>query len=110
VNLAARVSDGDRVHVPAMGDAPATTNGATNGAATDGSQPVGTSAAPGPVDVNHASASELDALPGIGPVTADKIIKARATAPFRTVQELRDRKVVTAATYAKIAPLVTVGP
>ena len=68
------------------------------------------SATPGLVDVNRASASELDALPGIGPVTADKIIKARATAAFRTVQELRDRKVVTAATFAKIAPLVTVGP
>jgi len=111
VNLAARVSDGDRVHVPAMGDAPATTNGAAaDGSQAVGAQAVGAGAAPGPVDVNRASASELDALPGIGPVTADKIIKARATAPFRTVQELRDRKVVTAATYAKIAPLVTVGP
>jgi competence protein ComEA len=60
--------------------------------------------------VNRASASELDALPGIGPVTAQKIIAARATAPFRTVAELRDRKVVTAATYAKIEPLITVGP
>jgi competence protein ComEA len=110
VNLAARVSDGDHVHVPAMGDAPATTTGTADGTADGGSQAVAAGAAPGLVDVNRASASELDALPGIGPVTADKIIKARATAPFRTVQELRDRKVVTAATYAKIAPLVTVGP
>lgn len=106
VNLAARVADGDRVRVPAIGDASGPQGAAAPGAPTSGEA----SAAPGLVDVNRASASELDALPGIGPVTAEKIIKARATAAFRSVQELRDRKVVTAATYAKIAPLVTVGP
>jgi len=106
VNLAARVSDGDRVHVPAIGEA----STSAPDAAAGGSSSSTASVAPGLVDVNRASATELDTLPGIGPVTAEKIIKARTTAPFRAVQELRDRKVVTAATYAKIAPLVTVGP
>jgi competence protein ComEA len=106
VNLAARVADGDRVRVPATGDAPEPASGPASSAAASSTG----SGAAGLVDVNRASASELDALPGIGPVTAEKIIKARTTAAFRAVQDLRDRKVVTASTYAKIEPLVTVGP
>ncbi len=106
VNLAAHVSDGDRIHVPVIGEASASAGAGT----ADASSRPGASTAPRLVDVNRATASELDALPGIGPVTAGKIIAARATAPFRAVRELKDRKVVTAATYAKIAPLVTVGP
>jgi competence protein ComEA len=61
------------------------------------------------VDLNHASAAELDTLPGIGPATAARIIEARAT-PFASVSDLRDRKVVSASTYAKIEALVTVLP
>jgi DNA uptake protein ComE-like DNA-binding protein len=43
-------------------------------------------------------------------VTAAKIIDARAAALFARVSDLRDRKVVSAATYAKIEGLVTVVP
>jgi len=40
-----------------------------------------------PIDVNRASVEDLQALPGLGPVMAERILKAR---PFRTLDELRE--------------------
>ena len=99
LNLAAPVADGDRIVVPARGDAAAGSSEGGGG---------GDSGAGGLVNVNTASASELDALPGVGPVTAQKIIDARAEQPFASVDELRDRKVLGAATFEKLRDLVTV--
>ena len=62
------------------------------------------------IDINHATADELDTLPGIGPVTAAKIIDARTQAPFATVDELQSRGVVGASTFEKLRDLVTVTP
>jgi competence protein ComEA len=102
LNLAAVLQDGEQVRVPSRGDAPATTP-ATSGA---GSGATGGAL----VDVNTATAEELDALPGIGPVTAAKIIAARQEAPFASVEDLRTRQVVGDATLGKLEGLVTVGP
>jgi len=99
LNLAALLSDGQQVYVPRQGEAA----GAGGGS---GSSP---GASPsGPVNMNQASPEQLDALPGIGPVTVQKIVAARQEQPFRTLDELVERKVLTSSQLAKIRDLVTV--
>src|SRR5215470_16318819 len=57
------------------------------------------------VDVNSATEKELEALPGVGPATAKKIIAGR---PYTSVQDL-SKAGVSARTIQKLTPLVTVG-
>lgn len=59
----------------------------------------------GPVDLNTATQSQLESLPGVGPATAKKIMAAR---PFGSVSDL-SKAGIPAATVTKITPLVTVG-
>ncbi|MEO8639471.1 MAG: SLBB domain-containing protein, partial [Chloroflexota bacterium] len=68
VNLAAVLRDGQQIVVPLVGAS--TAGGSGNGGPG------------GLVDLNSASPEELDALPGIGPVTVEKIVAARAEQPF----------------------------
>jgi competence protein ComEA len=99
VNLAAVVSDGQQVAVGVPGAAAA---GGTVGG-TDA--PSGA----GPVDLNAATAPDLDALPGIGPVLAQRIVEHRErNGPFRSVEQLDDVPGIGPATYAELAELVTV--
>jgi competence protein ComEA len=102
LRLAKPVADGDQVRVPARGDATPRPSAASGGG-SNGSAPPGA-----PIDLNSATEAELDALPGVGPATVAKIVAARTERPFASVDELRDRKIVGAATLAKIRDLVTV--
>lgn len=78
VNFAAPVADGQQVLVPRHG-------AAASGAAASGA--AGNPA--GPVSLTSATVEQLDTLPGIGPVTAEKIVSYRAQhGPFRSVDEL----------------------
>jgi competence protein ComEA len=99
LNLAALLSDGQQVYVPRQGDAAGTAGGS---GASPGASPGG------PVNLNQASPEQLDALPGIGPVTVQKIVAARQEQPFRTLDELVERKVLTSSQLSKIRDLVTV--
>ena len=103
LNLATELKDGDRIVVPSRDDpAPAAGARASGSAAGQAGGPGGL------LDLNSATAAELDVLPGVGPVTAQKIIDARAEKPFATVDELRERKIVGPSTFEKLRDLVTV--
>ena len=81
VNLAALVSDGEQVVVPRRGAGVAA--GAAAGAAGASGIPTG------PVHLNSATVEQLDALPGVGPVTAQKILDYRQEhGAFSSVDEL----------------------
>lgn len=109
LNLAAVVKDGDQVVVPSRDDpAMIVPTPAAGSGGSGGSGGGGTGGPARPVDVNHATLAELDALPGIGPVTAAKIVAAREEQAFASVEDLRTRKVLGAATFDKVKDLVVV--
>lgn len=91
VNLAAPVGDGERVWVPLVGeDPPQVVTGSGGGApSAGGGAAPGTPAEPVVVDLNTATAQELDTLPGVGPSTAAAILAYRDEhGRFASVDEL----------------------
>jgi len=104
VNLAAPLADGEQLHVPTLGEPP----GAGPPAAVAASGPT----APGPpglVNVNTATGAELEALPGIGPGLAARILAFRDEhGLFGNPEELVRVPGIGPKTLARFADLVTV--
>ena len=95
VNLAALVADGEQVVVPRRG-APVAGGGAAGGHAPSG-----------PVHLNSATLEQLDALPGVGPVTAQKIVDYRTKhGGFGSVDALDAVPGIGPARLADLRPLV----
>lgn len=78
----------------------------TSFAADAKSEKATTAAAKEKININTASSTSLQTLPGVGPSVADAIIAAR---PFKNVAALKDVRGIGEARYAEIRPLVTVG-
>lgn len=98
LNLARVVDDAERVHVPRVGeDAPPPPEPASRGVLPDGR-----------IDLNAASATELETLPGVGPARAQAIIDEREGRPFRVPGDLRRVAGIGEATFQRLAPLVAV--
>ncbi|MGY1839170.1 MULTISPECIES: ComEA family DNA-binding protein [unclassified Modestobacter] len=97
VNAAAVLVDGEQIAVGLPGEVVAP-------AVAPGGLPAG-----GPLDLNRATVAELDALPGIGPVLAQRIVDHRGThGPFTSVEQLDDVNGIGPAIYAELVDRVTV--
>ncbi len=106
LNLAAVVADGARIYVPEVGELSVPLSvgvaGGDTASGADGSTPSG------PLDLNRATAAELETLPGVGPATAAAIVDHRERfGPFATVDDLDAVSGIGPAKLAAIRDLVT---
>lgn len=117
LNLAAPLTDGSAIRIPSRDDrfllgvqgilCGTLYAGPGEISATDVAGSAATTATGGRIDLNTATAEQLDTLPGIGPVTAAKIIAARKESPFLIVDDLRTRGIISDRVLQQIRPLVT---
>lgn len=122
VNLAQPVTDGQQVMIPnertqeeldtaaVAGAAGGGTEGANPGADAAGGTSEGNASAPGgAIDLNSATAAELEQLPRVGPVLAQRIVEFRTQhGPFTAVEQLDDVSGIGPAMLEALTPLVTV--
>jgi competence protein ComEA len=99
VNLARKLADGEQVLIPGPGDPPPPL-------------PPGATSAPGApaglLDLNTATVDQLDTLPGVGEVTAGRIVAYRSAHPFTTVDELLEVPGIGQRRFDQLKDLVTV--
>ncbi|MGA4669635.1 helix-hairpin-helix domain-containing protein [Propionibacteriaceae bacterium Y1923] len=104
LNLAALVSDGMQILVASGPQETSTTTGDDGGGG-----PPGTDTNAALVNLNSATAAQLESLPGVGPATAAKILDWREQhGRFSKVEELQEVDGIGAKTFERLKPLVTV--
>jgi len=112
INLADYLVDGQQVYVPRRGTPapPSPTSAVLPGAAPENARASGVEiSVSGLVNINTASAAELETLPGIGPALAQRIIEYRETnGGFGDPAEIVQVRGIGEATYAKLADRITV--
>jgi competence protein ComEA len=97
LNLATKLADGAKVYIPIIGQA-------VNGASVPNASSEGMVVGP-LININVSLESQLDTLPGIGPVTAKKIIAGR---PYNSVDELLSKKIVGTKVFDQIKDKISV--
>lgn len=106
----------DLVPFLALGSAPAGRAAGPGGPSVDASRPRArlrprrpVEGRTAPIDLNRASAEELQTLPGVGPAIAARIVEARRTEPFRTLGDLTRVRGIGPATVSRLAGFAVVG-
>lgn len=111
LNLARPLEDGEQVRVPRIGEVTAS-SGAPPTAVDPAAGGAGTGTpgtAGGLVNLNTATPEELEALPGIGAVTVQKIVAARQEQPFASLEDALQRGVIHRGQLEDIRELATAG-
>lgn len=103
LNLAAPLVDGAKLYIPIVGEQMVTSGGGSENSSAKSQSTLGSTTAL--ININTAEGSELEELPGVGEVTAGKIIENR---PYASIEELLEKKVVGEATFEKIREQVSV--
>ena len=112
LNLARAVSDGEQVVVPSEADIAAqeVASAGAGGAAAGAGASAAAGGAGGKVNINTASAAQLDTPPGVGASTAEKIVADReANGPFKTVEDLKRVSGIGDKKFAALADAICVG-
>ena len=100
VNLAKRVYDEEQIYLPRLGE--------ENPPLPPPSAPSGGQAG-GKIDINAATAVELETLPGIGPVLAQRIVDCRETnGPFAAIEDIKNVQGIGDVTFEEIKELIFV--
>ncbi len=97
-NLASKLIDGAKIYIPKVGEVVSSSN-------VTGSQMPTTGFVGSQININSASAQDLDSLPGIGPATSQKIINSR---PYGSIDELVSKKAVSSKIFSQIKDKITV--
>lgn len=101
INMAQKLSDEDMVYVPKKGEI------IEAGSKTSSIAP--SPAKKGKLNINKASAEQLDTLPGVGPSTAQKIIEYRSSrGGFKSIEELNNVSGIGNEKYKDVKDLITV--
>ena len=107
INLAEPLADGAQVRIPRIGDAAAAAAVPSAPAAANAGGAGG--AAGSVINLNTATPEELEALPGIGPVTVQKIVAARTERPFASLEDAVERGVINRGQLEDLQGLATAG-
>ncbi len=97
LNLATKLTDGGKIYIPNVGEALRPGSVLSGSLQTGGGGDL--------VNINSSSQAQLEALPGVGPVTAEKIIGGR---PYGSVQELLSKKIVGSKVFGQIKEKITI--
>lgn len=111
INLARVVSDGEQVYVPREGEEiPSEIAGPATGVESSPSGPGAEASGDGAlVNINTASESELDELPGVGPAIAARIVEHRTTnGPFSNIEQLQDVKGIGPAIFEELRERISI--
>ncbi|RLD05634.1 MAG: hypothetical protein DRI56_09210 [Chloroflexota bacterium] len=117
VNMAAILEDGMQVNIPLKINAIVVYSDRSipgyeveeEETEENGEKQTSTSTVSYPININTATQAELETLPGIGPVTAQKIIEYRQENAFQIIEDIQKVSGIGPATFEKLKDFITVG-